>query len=318
MFTASDFIGNRRVPIINAEEVVEVVRQRLLSDLITPLVSDLLPEGADLSSLHNVLEVACGQGLFVLDLAYEHPELEVAGIDSAASLISDANTQACDQQLTNASFGVVDLTCPPFDFSDATFDLITASFLCSRLEEAEFPPLLSECHRLLKPGGWLRLMECEAGWSSSAAIETLSGHYAQALTRAGLHPIPANRMHDLDGKGAMRSMLAQAGFQVYAAYRYRLSFSAYEEAYASMRQVISVFFELIQPFVLRMQVTSEEAYCELVRQAACEIRLPFFEGHWHLLALWGHKGEAREPAVQAVAALGKVQEGGVHGESFYL
>jgi ubiquinone/menaquinone biosynthesis C-methylase UbiE len=313
MFTASDFIGNRRVPIINAEEVVEVVRKRLLCDLICPLVAALLPEGADLSGLHQVLEVACGQGLFVLDLAYAHPELEVAGIESAASLIADANAQACDQQLPNASLGVVDLTCPPFDFSDASFDLVTASFLCSRLEEAEFPPLLSESHRLLRPGGWLRLVECEAGWSSSAAIETLSGYYAQAIARAGLRPIPANRMHDLDGKGALRQMLKAAGFQVRAAHRHRLSFSADEEAYAAMRQVISVFLDLIQPFVLRMGVVSEEAYRELVRQAGCEMRLPFFEGHWHLLTLWGQKGQAREPEAQAVA-VGK-QEGGVHGES---
>jgi ubiquinone/menaquinone biosynthesis C-methylase UbiE len=309
MFTASDFIGNRRVPIINAEEVVEVVRQRLLSDLICPLVSDLLPEGADLSRLHSVLELACGQGLFVLDLAYAHPEFEVAGIDSAAALIRDASAQACDQQLTNASFGLVDLTRLPFDFSDASFDLITASFLRSRLEEAEFPPLLLECHRLLKPGGWLRLVECEAGWSSSAAIETLSRLYAQAIERAGLRPIPANRAHDLDGKGAQRAMLAQAGFEVCAAYRYRLSFSASEDAYASMRQVISVFFDLIEPFVLRMGVVSQDAYSALVQQAGCEIRLPFFEGHWHLLTLWGHKG--------VLAAGRDVQEGGAHGESVY-
>jgi ubiquinone/menaquinone biosynthesis C-methylase UbiE len=312
MFTASDFIGNGRVPIINAEDVVEVVRQRLLCDLITPVVSDLLPEGAALSGRHQVLEVACGQGLFVLDLAYAHPELEVAGIDSSASLISAASAQACDQQLTNASFGVVDLTCPPFDFSEATFDLVTASFLRSRLEEAEFPPLLSECHRLLKPGGWLRLVECEAGWSSSAALETLSRYYAQALARAGLRPIPANRAHDLDGKGAMRQMLTQAGFAVCAAYRYRLSFSAYEDAYAAMRQVISVFFELIQPFVLRMEVVSEEAYRELVWQAGCEMRLPFFEGHWHLLSLWGCKGAMRAQAAQAGMA-GR-EEGGAGGE----
>ncbi len=159
-------------------------------------------------------------------------------------------------------------------------------------------------------------MECEAGWSSSLALETLSRHYAQAIARAGLRPIPANRAHDLDGKGALRTMLKEAGFSVWAAHRHRLSFSPYEEeAYVPMRQVISVFLDLIEPFVLRMGVTSEEAYRELVRQAACEIRLPFFEGHWHLLVLWGRKGAASEQRAQAGVAVEKVQEGGAHDEA---
>jgi ubiquinone/menaquinone biosynthesis C-methylase UbiE len=302
MFTASTLIWSQSVPIIDAEDASEMVRQRLLYDLIGRLVADLLPEGQTLSAQTAVLELACGQGHLAQDLAYASPEWEVAGVDQWPALIALANAQACDQQLLNASFGVVDLTHPPFDFSEASFDLITASFLQRYLQETEFPSLLAECHRLLKPGGWLRLVECEAGWSSSEAINTLSQYYDQAIERAGLRPIPANRAHDLNGKGALRKMLTAAGFEVCAAYRYRLSFSADEEAYASMRQVISVFFELIKPFVLRMQVVSEDRFSDLVRQAVCEIRLPFFEGRWHLLALWGRKSEAPVLFGQAVEA----------------
>ncbi len=313
MLTASDFIGNGRVPIIEAEDAAELVRQRLLADLLTPLLADLLPEGADLSALRHVLELGCGQGEWALALAEAHPDLEVAGVDASRALVALASSHACDALLYNASFGVADLTCPPFDFSDASFDLVTASFLRSRLEEAQFPPLLAECHRLLKPGGWLRLVECEAGWTSSAAIATLSRYYAEAIARAGLHPIAANRAHDLDGRGALRTMLKEAGVEVCAAHRYRLCFSACEEAYAPMRQVISLFFDLIQPFVLRMGVLSEEEFSQLVRQAGCEIRLPFFEGHWHLLTLWGRKGAGRAPA-EPEGRAGKAWQGGSDGE----
>jgi SAM-dependent methyltransferase len=323
MFTASDLIYPVTVPILEAEDAAEVGRQRLLSDLITPLVGRIFPEeeaqacaweregksqarpqkrvsgpvlpsGLDLSGVHTVLEVGCGQGDWVLDLAFAHPELEIAGIDASRLLIDTGNLHACDQMLTNASFGLVDLVQPPFDFSDESFDLITASFLSSRLEEAQFPPLLSECARLLKPGGWMRLVECEAGHCSSPAIEHLSLLYAQAIQRAGLHPIPANRAHDLDGKGALRLLLTEAGLEVCAAPRRRLSFALQEEAYASMRLLIALFFEEIKPFVLRMQVAEEATFSDLVEQAAREIRLPSFKGIWHLLVLWARKSEPVE------------------------
>jgi SAM-dependent methyltransferase len=330
MFTASDLIYHPTVPILEAEDAAEVGRVRLLSDLITPLVGPIfpneeeawgaggrpprsspLPSGLDLSQVHTVLDVGCGQGDWALEVAFAHPELEVAGIDASRVLIDTANRHACDQRLTNASFGLVDFTQPPFDFSEATFDLVTASFLRSRLEEAQFPPLLAECARILKPGGWMRLVECASGRCSSAAIEQLSLFYWQATRRAGLHPIPAHRAHDLDGKGAERIMLTEAELEVCAAYRHRLSFSLEEEAYASMRLVMALFFEETKPFVLRMQVTDEATFTELVEQAAREIRLPGFWGHWHLLVLWACKRRAVEQGEQATVKR-REQTGGNH------
>jgi SAM-dependent methyltransferase len=312
MITASTLIWSQTVPIIDGHDEVEVARERIFLDLIRPLVGDLLPQGQDLCHLSAVLELACGQGRLVQDLAYDYPDLEVAGVDLSPSLIATNSAQAKDQMLLNASFGVVDLRRPPFDFSEASFDLITATFLQRCLEEADFPPLLRECHRLLRPGGLLRLVECEAGRCTSQAIEELSLRYEEAIQRTGLHPIPANRAHDLSNDGALRKMLAEANLPVRAVRRVTLDFSASQPAHARMQEVILVFFELVKPHLVRMQVLSEAEYAALMRQAACEMSMRGFQGRWHFLMLWGHKSVASEPAAQAVGA-GR-EEGGAHGE----
>jgi SAM-dependent methyltransferase len=321
MFTASELIYHSTIPIIDAQDAAEVVRWRLIGDLVAPLIGTIFPDDGgeacpglppeiDCSQVSHVLELGCGQGEWALSLAYAHPELEVAGVEAHRVLVDSANQQACDQMLTNASFGLVDFTHPPFDFSDASFDLITASFLSRYLEELQWPALIQECARLLKPGGWLRVVECESGTSSSPTLEQLSLHYSQALERAGLHPIPPGRAHDLRADSALRRMLGEAGLPVCATHRTTLDFSASQiETYAAMRQVITVFFELVRPFVLRMGTVSEAEYASLVEQVGYEIRSPLFCGRWHLLTLWGKKAEAGKRMERAVIARRDAQGG---------
>jgi SAM-dependent methyltransferase len=300
MFTPSDLMYHPVIPIIDAEVAAEIVRQRLIADLVTPLVGTLfsdegaagsgVPPGLDVSSVRTVLDVGCGQGEWALELAYMHPELEVAGIDAVRGLIDTANRRACDQMLTNASFGLVDFTCPPFDLSEESCDLVTATFLRCRLEAAQWPPLLQECHRLLQPGGLLRLVECELGQSSSPALEQLSEHYRQAIKRAGLHPILPGHAFEPNARSVLRAMLSDAGLPVCAESRVTLDFSASQaQNYAAMRQVIAAFVELVRPFVLRMGTVSEAEYARLVEQARWEIGSPLFCGRWHLFILWAGK-----------------------------
>ncbi len=314
MITASTLITSQNLPIIDMHDEVEVAREQCFTNLIRPKVADLLPEGRALPPLGAVLDLPCGQGTLVQDLAYEYPELEVAGVDVFPALMASNSAQARALSLINASFGVVDLYQSPFDFSEASFDLITASFLQSRLQERDFPPLFAECARILKPGGWLRLVECEAGRCTSGAVEELSLRYDQAVARAGLHPIPANLAHDLDDRGALRAMLAEADLPVSAVRRVTLDFSAHEAANAPMQRVILVFFEQVKPFLLRMQMVSEEEYDALMRQAACEMSMLGFQGSWHLLVLWGQKSASAGEIVQAMASL----RNGRGGEGNYV
>src|SRR5947209_14425138 len=125
---------------------------------------------ADPKALHDVLDLGCGPGGWVLDTAFENPHMEVAGIDISRIMIDYANARARTQQLPNASFGVMDIT-RPLEFPDASFDLVNARFLFAVLKRDAWSPFLDECTRVLRPGGILRLTESvDFGYTNSAAL----------------------------------------------------------------------------------------------------------------------------------------------------
>src|SRR6266704_1882923 len=104
------------------EEAGEMARLMIQDRLITKGMGGLFPERTDVSLMKNVLDLGCGPGGWVLDVAFEYPHMEVAGIDVSRLMVDYANARARTQQLPNASFGVMDIT-QPLDFSDASFDM---------------------------------------------------------------------------------------------------------------------------------------------------------------------------------------------------
>src|SRR5438094_299726 len=113
---------------------VEIARLINLDRMTTTAMGGVfagLPE-TDLPQLHNVLDLGCGPGSWVLDVAFAYPGCEVAGVDICQTMIEYAWARAHTQLLSNASFGVMDIT-QPLDFSDNTFDLVSARFLAGVL-----------------------------------------------------------------------------------------------------------------------------------------------------------------------------------------
>ena len=87
--------------------------------------------------------------------------------------------------LSNASFGVMDIT-KPLDFADGSFDLVNAAGLVAVLRRESWEPFIAECTRLLRPGGFIRLTEPhDFGVSNSAAFERIQNLGTQMLWRAG-------------------------------------------------------------------------------------------------------------------------------------
>ena len=82
--------------------------------------------------------------------------------------IEYAHARAHTQGLDNATFIVMDVT-RPLEFPDACFDLVNARLLVSVLSTEAWLPLLRECVRVTRPGGLIRLTECERSISTSPA-----------------------------------------------------------------------------------------------------------------------------------------------------
>ncbi|CAE6479212.1 unnamed protein product [Rhizoctonia solani] len=90
----------------------------------------------------DILDIAAGSGIWVIELALEFPQARVVGIDlSKPGLFGRAVPQ-------NASFNVADIT-KRFPFEDASFDVVQMRIVPSITERTS---IYQEIHRVLRPG----------------------------------------------------------------------------------------------------------------------------------------------------------------------
>src|SRR2546421_2811274 len=278
--------ANNNTYFIDAEDAAEMARLSHQDRLLTKGMGGLFPDSFDLSEVHDILDIACGPGGWGLDVAFEYPKKRVLGIDLSRSVIEYACAQARVQGLDNASFKVMDAL-KPLELPDNSFDLVNARFLFGFMAKEAWPKLMQECLRILRPGGILRLTECESPLSNSFASERLYGMISRSLFAAGRSFSPDGRH---DGITPMLGrFLRDAGYQHIQQKAHVLDCSMGMEAYGSFYQDFMIGLKLLQPFMIKMGVTSEEEFEDQYQRALAEMMMNDFNGVWFYLSAWGTK-----------------------------
>jgi ubiquinone/menaquinone biosynthesis C-methylase UbiE len=128
----------------------------------------------------RILEIGVGTGLSFDD--YD-ASTEISGIDISEPMIARAK-----ERLKSGRYPFVKelkvMDAQNLEYADATFDCVVGQFVITLVEDPE--RVLSECARVLKPGGQIILVNhlySEKGWA--AAVERL---LAQKARRLGLRP----------------------------------------------------------------------------------------------------------------------------------
>lgn len=137
----------------------ETMRLHMQAQATTSKLGGPLPEQADPTRFHRVLDVGCGTGDWLIELAETYPEMELVGIDRSAQVLDFARAQAKRAGVSerirfermDAQQGLV--------FQDLSFDLVNLRFGMSWLRTWDWPNLLNEMRRVLKIGGTVRLVE---------------------------------------------------------------------------------------------------------------------------------------------------------------
>jgi ubiquinone/menaquinone biosynthesis C-methylase UbiE len=128
----------------------------------------------------KILEVGVGTGLSFDD--YD-ASTDITGIDLSAPMLDKARAKMASGRYPWVS-SVQQMDAHAMTFADATFDCVVAQFVITLVENPE--QVLSECHRVVKPGGRIILVNhlySETGLA--AAVE----RWAAVKTRAmGLRP----------------------------------------------------------------------------------------------------------------------------------
>lgn len=269
---------------IDVENAAEMARLMHQDRLTTKGMGGVFPERPDFSMFHNILDIACGPGGWVLDVAFEDPSIQVMGIDVSNIMIEYARAQAWTQGLNNASFRVMDAL-KPLDFPDASFDLVNARFIFAFMPPAAWHSLMHECARIVRPGGIIRLTETEWNLTNSLAYETLHAMATRALKKAGKSFSPDGR--NVGITPMLGQFLQEAHCESIQHAAYALDLSAGTEAHGSLYQNVMAFFRLIEPFLLNTQITTQEEFEELYNRMLAEVLSDSFRAISFILTVWG-------------------------------
>lgn len=112
-------------------------------------------ERAQIRDGEAVLEVAVGTGLTFAEILARNPSGRNEGIDLTPAMLARAERRAARAGTANYRLSIGDAYA--LDYPDATFDVVVNNFMFDLLPEPDFPLVLGEFKRVLRPGGRLVL-----------------------------------------------------------------------------------------------------------------------------------------------------------------
>ncbi len=274
---------------IDPENAVEMARLLNQDMTLTRAMGGPLSEQPDAPLFHDVLDLACGPGGWVLDVARLLPEAQVTGVDISKLMTDYGNASAKARGLQNAHFTTMNIQ-EQFPFEDGTFDLVNARTLVAVLMPQVWPRLLRETFRLTRPGGVIRLTEAEMPITNSPAFEQLSQMSLNAFSTTGRSFAPTARNFGITP--VLSRLLRHAGYQNIQHQAYGVDSSAGTEGHEGFYQDFMVVFQLGKKFFVDLGLTTNEKYEDLYQQTLREMRADDFCAIGYMLTVWGEKPKA--------------------------
>jgi ubiquinone/menaquinone biosynthesis C-methylase UbiE len=271
--------------IMDSENAAEMARLMALATEITENMGSLFPPQLDLSTVHSVLDVACGPGQWVRDVARQYPHIQATGGDISQLMIAYATTLIKD--IPNAHFLNMNAQ-KPLPFPDQSFDFVQVRLVTAFLHTSQWPGLLQECQRVLRPGGMLCLIEGENfGTSNSAALEQYNALAVGAMRRAGHCFAPEGNMFGITPM--LPRLLENQGFQQIEQRAFACNFSAGQKFHDATYASNKTGLKLLQPFLIHYQVTTQPEVDILYERTLKDMQASDFCAQIFYLAATGTK-----------------------------
>jgi ubiquinone/menaquinone biosynthesis C-methylase UbiE len=274
--------------LIDAESDVEMGRLLDFDRIMTKSMGGLLSEQdeAEIAQMHAILDIGCGPGGWVCDVARTYPHLQVTGIDTSRRLLQHAREQVAAEGLSNAAFHNMNAL-KPLQFPDASFDLVNIRHAVGFVPTAYWPHLIKACQRVLRPGGILRVTEGELAMSNMPNVEAVLSAVGLACYRAGRGGSP-NGKH-LGMITILNSLLKQAELQHIRNKAHVVDYSYGMPAHESILKDNQRTFFLIKPLIKATNVLPEAEYDIIYKKALQEMRHKDFHSVFFMLTCWGRR-----------------------------
>lgn len=271
---------------IDPENAIEMARLLNQDTMTTNAMGGPLSEQGKEPVFHNVLDLACGPGGWVLDVARMLPEARVTGTDVSARMTNYGQATANARGLHNARFTTMNIQ-EPFPFEDNSFDLINARYLVAVLTPDVWPAMLRETFRVCEPGGIMRLTEFEAAITSSPAFEQIIQMGLEVFHKTNRIFSPNARNFGITP--ILSRLLTNVGYRNIQRKAYAMDSSAGTAGHESFYQDYMVALSLVKPFLVGLGSISAEQYEELYQQALHEMMSSDFCAITYSLTVWGQK-----------------------------
>jgi ubiquinone/menaquinone biosynthesis C-methylase UbiE len=148
----------------------------------------------------RLLDVACGTGRTLAQLALAHPELKLFGLDLSPYYLREAR-EVLDGV---ADVSLVADNAEAMPFAEASFDIVTSVYLFHELPKHARRNAIAEMYRVLRPGGLL-VIEDSAQYAESSEIRFFLERFPEDFHE----PFYRHYLED-----DLRAPLEAAGFEV--------------------------------------------------------------------------------------------------------
>lgn len=263
----------------------ELRRLQIVDDITTIGMGGVLSEQPDPTAFQRVLDVGCGTGGWLIELAKTSPTCTtLVGVDVSLTYVEYARAKAAAAQVSDrVEFRVGDAL-RMLEFPDASFDLVNHRLATSWLRTWDWPHLLQEYQRVAQPGGIIRITEPEVMvLGNRPALNHLSGLFLRAFYQAGHGFTPMN-----DGvTSELAHVLHQYGLQQVQTKAYTLQYRGDTPEGQLFFEDVQILYRNIVPF-LQKWIRVPDNYKEIYQQMLDDMQQPDFVATWSLLTAWGN------------------------------
>lgn len=263
----------------------ELARLQIQDQMLTTGMGGVLPEQLNPALFHRVLDVACGTGGWLIEMAKAYPNIpELVGVDVSNKMLGYARAQAEAQQLSERiKFFTMDAL-RSLEFPDGHFDLVNQRLGWSYVRKWEWPGLITEFRRVTRAGGVIRLTE--GGWmtGNSEALMTLHRLAVQASFSSSHLFIEGDNNSLIND---LARLLTQYGVKNVQALTHNLTFPAGTQEGKDFHGDVQHLFQVSIPFFQKWAQFPKD-YEKIYQQMLKETQQPDFVGEWTLLTGWGN------------------------------
>jgi ubiquinone/menaquinone biosynthesis C-methylase UbiE len=264
----------------------ELNRLLVQDRMLTASMGGVLAEQLDPGSLRRVLDVGCGTGGWLIDVAQTYPSIELlVGVDVSNRMVEYARSQAGIKQVEDrVEFRTMDAL-RMLEFPSEYFDLVNQRTAAGYLRTWDWPKLLQEYWRVLRLKGVARITEgAWLGKSTSPTLNRLLELVMAAFYQAGHSFTPTS-----DGViSALAPLLQRQGFQQVQTCSHAPEYHAGTPMGQRFFEDMQLTFRTVLPF-LKKWIRVPNDYEEIYAQALEEMQQPDFVATGDLLTVWGVK-----------------------------